>query len=819
MYHITGTLTVAALLYLISFYFYRAGFYTVQLHRRLWNVLLAIAFLTTATAGVFLALQVNYKWDFGITKAILKWHVEFGISMAITGLFHLLWHFSYYTRIFLRNEIMSGDIKKNGAKSTGQRTEGKEHRALVDPDINASLFVVGFVSSSVQLLFLREMMNITGGYELISGVFFGSWLITSAAGASVAGKSTLNNMRKILLTFSFAPFISLFLMLFLSKLFMITGQTPSFLESFIYTLLVTGPFCFVSGYTFIRLIESGRKTNPYPGYYFSIETLGGVLAGLLISVLAAGLLNTYELLLLIVTLAITFTILNFFSLSQYMRFTVKLLTVFLAILITGKDTDRLFRQILLPGVRITSTRDTPYGNLTSGEYRGEQSIFYNQRLLKYSSDAAEREEDIHYAMLQCENPESVLLISGSLRSHLPEIIKYPVKNITYIERDPALIESNAIDSLSSGYRIEVLDNDAFRFIREAKQKFDVIMLLVPPPATLLLNRYYTTDFFRSVRNKLTREGVFMCSPGLAQNYYNKESLLVNSSIYNSLKKVFRNVLPVSGNKLYFIASAKELSPSISALAVEKGIQNIYVSPDYLSDDLIASKSSETEGIMDPGTRENTLSFPVACMGFQSLIFSMKASEKIPSVLLLLLIFAAPVLTVRRRNFIMYTGACSLAGFEIILLLSLQLTVGNMYQVTGLILASVMSGLAAGAMADFRLMPVLPKNKALALVVLYLMAAVLLLLLQKINNNIFIIIVLLILALFPGVITGNLFRELTARKGSSVAGVYSADLAGSAAGFIIISVIAVPLLGITISVILLAIINFTGFLFGTAFAND
>ncbi len=45
---------------------------------------------------------------------------------------------------------------------------------------------------------------------------------------------------------------------------------------------------------------------------------------------------------------------------------------------------------------------------------------------------------------------------------------------------------------------------------------------------------------------------------------------------------------------------------------------------------------------------------------------------------------------------MYFSASALAGFEIIILLALQLTVGNMYQLTGLVIAAMMAGLAAGA---------------------------------------------------------------------------------------------------------------------------
>ncbi|MCX6254789.1 MAG: hypothetical protein NTV31_09975, partial [Bacteroidia bacterium] len=93
MYHVIGTGLTAILLYLISYFFYRTGYYSLQFHRRLWNSLLAIVFLITALAGVFMALQITYKWNIPFVKSVLKWHVEFGIGMASTGIFHFIWHF------------------------------------------------------------------------------------------------------------------------------------------------------------------------------------------------------------------------------------------------------------------------------------------------------------------------------------------------------------------------------------------------------------------------------------------------------------------------------------------------------------------------------------------------------------------------------------------------------------------------------------------------------------------------------------------------------------------------------------------------------
>ncbi|MCX6320190.1 MAG: hypothetical protein NTX93_00065, partial [Bacteroidia bacterium] len=685
MYHVIGTGLTVILLYLISYFFYRIGYYSLQFHRKLWNSILAIAFLITALAGVFMALQVTYKWDIPFVKSVLKWHVEFGIGMAFTGIFHFIWHLSYFGKIF---------------NMPDKHPENRDFQKLTSAEISTNLFIIGFVSSSIQLLLIREMMNISGGYELITGTFLGSWLIGSAIGAAIAGKSSLNDLRKINLIFSLSPIISLLLLFFLSRLFLNTGEAPSFLISVIYTFIVLIPFCLVSGFTFIKLISIARSGNDFvPGKSFSIETTGGVASGILISILTSGLLNTYQLLLLIIILSIAYVLFTFCFISLKAKIFSKIFITVLASGIIIFNPDIFFRQILLPGIKVTGSKDTPYGNITQGKYKGEQSVYYNQRLLTYNDDAIEREEDIHYAMLQSESPEKVILVSGSLHSHLPEILKYPVKKIIYIERDPALARSEISPTDTFPVELIIANKDAYRYIRSSGELVDVIILLIPPPSTLLLNRYYTTEFFNEVKKRLNSGGIFMCSPGPGDDYFNKESLNLYSSIYNSLAGVFKNVKPIVGNKLYFIASDKELSVSFCHLAEMKNIKNIYVSSDFLADDLITKKSDEVNSLMDHGIKQNRSALPVACFHFQSYNFSKYLDEKIPAIILMIIVFAVPVLAIKRRNLIMYFSASALAGFEIIILLTLQLIIGNMYQLTGLVIAGLMTGLAVGAGMD------------------------------------------------------------------------------------------------------------------------
>jgi hypothetical protein len=77
-------------------------------------------------------------------------------------------------------------------------------------------------------------------------------------------------------------------------------------------------------------------------------------------------------------------------------------------------------------------------------------------------------------------------------------------------------------------------------------------------------------------------------------------------------------------------------------------------------------------------------------------------------------------------------------------------------------------------------------------------------------------VIILSGFLPALITGRIFRQLTLKTEgiSDSPSIYSADLAGSAFGFIFISGFAVPVFGIQGSVFLLSLMIFGGILFGT-----
>jgi hypothetical protein len=69
---------------------------TIVTHRKIWNIILTVTFLVSGLLGLLLVLRINYGWFADWHLFMLKWHVEFGIAMAVVSFFHMAWHWPYY---------------------------------------------------------------------------------------------------------------------------------------------------------------------------------------------------------------------------------------------------------------------------------------------------------------------------------------------------------------------------------------------------------------------------------------------------------------------------------------------------------------------------------------------------------------------------------------------------------------------------------------------------------------------------------------------------------------------------------------------------
>lgn len=73
-------------------------------HRRIWNIVLGVSGLISAVLGMLLLLNLDLGLNITLPFDMLYWHVEAGIALGIIAIFHIGWHWRYFTRLFGNRE-------------------------------------------------------------------------------------------------------------------------------------------------------------------------------------------------------------------------------------------------------------------------------------------------------------------------------------------------------------------------------------------------------------------------------------------------------------------------------------------------------------------------------------------------------------------------------------------------------------------------------------------------------------------------------------------------------------------------------------------
>lgn len=802
MYHVIIIGIISVILYILTLTGSKFEIIPTRTHRAFWNTILLIAFFGTAGAGIFLALQSNYKWNIEGVEKILNWHVDFGIALSFTALIHLTWHLNYYKGL-LRGRVQEKD----------NNHEPTEDKRLPVGKLRIMLLLLGFITGAAQVVFLREILNLSGGYEIAAGAVFACWIILSALGAKMAGSGENPNSLILSAILPLGSIVSMLIYMILSKILVEEGVTPGIIYTLIITSLSLIPFCFLSGYLFVRLSYTlSKETSVLPGNSFAVETTGSMIAGILITLLTGNLLGNFQIFMAAVIVYYTIFLLVW-KFRFYKLLTALALVCMVMLIIFNPDTH--IRNILLGSVTVIKSSDSKYGNIAISEYEGEKSVFYNHRLIDYEQDTRQKEENIHYAMVQHARPENILIISGGIDKHVQEALKYrSVKTITYLERDPELIactQDTTIEYTEAEILIE--NTDAFSYINKSSKKYDVIISLLSEPDNLVTNRFYTIEYFLDIRKILSDDGVFMLKAGSSSSYISEEESGFLSTIYNSLNDVFKYILPVKGESIFMLASDHKLDTSIPELISARGIDNIYVNRYYLDNEIIRFNSDQVLMVIDSSLQKNRLDKPRAVFYNQKHHLEKTGRQRLTILFVICLILFVPFITGSNNARTMYSSSLNLAGTEILALILIQSTAGNFYQLAGLLIAVVMGGLAIGSSSDLKIRDKFVNLSSVLLFMLALLFAVISQWVLELRNGSVQVFIVLVIVLIPAMITGFYYRRKTETVNNSrvISGIYFADLSGAALGFMVIAGILVPMYGIKLTFYILAFFNFASYI--------
>ncbi len=129
---------------------------------------------------------------------------------------------------------------------------------------------------------------------------------------------------------------------------------------------------------------------------------------------------------------------------------------------------------------------------------------------------------VHPVMRLSPSPQNVLVMGGGDGLAVREILKYPeVKKITLVDLDPAMTKLAkthpvlvaANDSSFYDKKLKIYNQDAYKFLSDTRDYFDIIIIDLPDPRSVELNRLYSKEFYTLCYKQLRPQGLLITQSG------------------------------------------------------------------------------------------------------------------------------------------------------------------------------------------------------------------------------------------------------------------------------------------------------------------
>ncbi len=162
--------------------------------------------------------------------------------------------------------------------------------------------------------------------------------------------------------------------------------------------------------------------------------------------------------------------------------------------------------------QIVYSRTTSYQRIVVTKGRAGFQLYLNGHLQFSSADEYRYHEAlVHPAMLLAKAPRRVLVMGGGDGLAVREILKHPtVESVTLVDLDPGMTElpqqypplAELNQQSFSDPRVQIIHQDAFIWIEEASEPYDVAIIDFPDPNTFALGKLYTRRFYQMLRARL-----------------------------------------------------------------------------------------------------------------------------------------------------------------------------------------------------------------------------------------------------------------------------------------------------------------------------
>ncbi len=433
------------------------------------------------------------------------------------------------------------------------------------------IFSVGFFGLLAQTLLFRDFLTVFQGNEISTGLFFFSWLFWIGIGAFFGWLPWLNS--KAAKVYEFLPMLYIPAYLLQASLLL---NARALVGTFEYELILfwklaialalfNAPVSMISGFLFITGTKWIKDTILPAGRVYVLDALGSFAGALAVTLLLyAGFCDESVFFIGAVLLGLVPWLHNFKSPKRIISSAI--LSLFFAVfLISGYGTTWNNHQAqkqwsrMLPDGKFQGSFNTPQAGYYYGSYREEFNVI---RWNSICESLPNREAAwVAAAENLAEKPDArqIMVVGSGAFSLCRSLCKIPgIKRVVWLDTDPdypsALLQIIPEKYNKGINRLSTPRQDIRAYLQDSKNKFDLIINMVPTPTALSLNRYYSKDFYNLLGNALLPGGVLSVGFPGAENYMGPELKMIGASLLKTLQERFKYIVLKPGASSRFFAS-------------------------------------------------------------------------------------------------------------------------------------------------------------------------------------------------------------------------------------------------------------------------
>lgn len=340
------------------------------------------------------------------------------------------------------------------------------------------------------------------------------------------------------------------LVLFLSNIY------TSFYDLIMYALIILiGILVGLEIPILTRIIESNESNvRKNLANIFTFDYIGGLIGsiifplilfpklGFIVTTFLIGTINIIVAILIIVKYKNYITEYRFIKSISFVCLGIILIFLFLGGLITDRIEKGLYRDDVI------LSKETKYQKIVMTKHKNDVRLFLDGNLQFSSIDEYRYHESlVHIPMMYAESHKNILILGGGDGLAVRELLKYKdIEKIVLVDIDKDMTDLCSTDKQITelnknslkNEKVKVINEDAYIFVQENQEKFDVIIIDFPDPNNESLNKLYTNVFYNYIKANMNENGVMVCQS--TSPYYAKKSFWC---INKTIKDQFSTVIP------------------------------------------------------------------------------------------------------------------------------------------------------------------------------------------------------------------------------------------------------------------------------------